>query len=137
PRCSQIVKTTGDFAGAVSNAPDAAGGRRCLKPDCAYSYLRASRGSTRDARRAGRYAASCAAISNTTIAAASVAGSAGLTPNSNDSIQRDPAHTAGSPATAPITTSRVPPATTDATTRCDCAPSAMRIPISLVRRETL
>ena len=101
-----------------------------------YSYLRAAIGSTRDARRAGRYAASSAAPSIAEAANKMVTGSAGVTPNSIASIRRAAGTSAAKPIANPATTSVTASRTIIPTTEEGVAPKAIRSPISAVRRTT-
>src|SRR4051794_36445879 len=63
-------------------------------------------GSTRGARRAGRYAATSAAALSRTTHPAMVAGSVGVKPNNSSEDHRDTAQTASSPRAIPIATKR-------------------------------
>ena len=94
-------------------------------------------GSRRDARLAGRYAARTAATRSKRAATAVVTGSVAVKPKNIDSTEREAAQASGTPASAPKMTSRIASLTTMPMTVLLCAPSAMRIPISVVRRATL
>ena len=83
------------------------------------------------------YTAMSAAATSTALAPASVAGSAGVRPKSSDLTQRKASHATGSPIRMPIETRRTARASTIVMTRCRCAPSAMRMPSSFVRRATV
>jgi hypothetical protein len=67
---------------------------------------RAIVGSMRVARLAGKYAASMAAIANTTTAPARTLGSAGASPNNIDRRERETTQAAGKAMTRPATTRR-------------------------------
>ena len=67
-------------------------------------------------------------------AAADVAGSCGCTPNNMLDINRESQTAAPRPTAAPMTTGRMPTATTERSTARCSAPSARRTPISGVRR---
>ncbi len=88
------------------------------------------------ARRAGSALATSAAASSVVIATAYARASVGSRPNRNRPARFDNDHAARPPTTSPATTS--PPAwpTTPATMRDRVAPSAMRMPISLVCCDT-
>jgi hypothetical protein len=99
-----------------------------------YSQRSAAIGSTRAARRAGTNPASAAAQTITATATPIATGSAALNPNNWCSTTRPNPHAAPRPSATPTATihsvSRI---AIHSTLPCD-APSAMRIPISLVRR---
>src|SRR5438094_5324477 len=103
----------------------------------AYSYLIATSGSTRAARRAGRKAATNAAPTKTAIEVTLVTGSCAVTPKSITDTSFDAIQAIGRPITRPSATIR-PASYRISRSTCDCrAPSAIRTPISPVRRATL
>src|SRR6266545_2387774 len=69
-----------------------------------YSKRNAINGSTRVARRAGRYAAAPATVSKVSVAAAIVVGSVGLKPYRNAPIARVDIHASGMPIARPVST---------------------------------
>src|ERR1041384_1231412 len=75
---------------------------------CGYSYLNATSGSTRVARRAGIEQAKNAAQSATSNTIMYVAGSDAETPNNSDDIQRVSANAPAKPIAAPINVSTRP-----------------------------
>src|SRR5439155_16026035 len=101
-----------------------------------YSTLSASDGSTRAARRAGMRLATADTLSRIIAAPAHDTGSAAPIPYSAPATTRAAAIAARHPAARPTTATTNPcfmmrPRTVDG-----CAPSAIRIPISRVRRAT-
>src|ERR1700723_2670819 len=70
-----------------------------------YSYLSATIGSTRVARRTGMYAAANATTAINTGPASSVSGCPGLTPYNIESINRPSPYAAGTPIATPIASS--------------------------------
>lgn len=102
-----------------------------VKP--AYSYRRATTGSTRVARRAGIQQAASATPINASVTATNVAGSEAFTPKSKLVIRRVSAKAAATPNTTPKKARRRPSLRTMRSTRPRSAPSAMRTPISRVR----
>src|SRR3954453_2286706 len=101
-----------------------------------YSYLNATIGSTFVALRAGPKQASSATDMSTTAAAANVTGSAGVNPKSSDATMRVRAREATTPTATPIPAVNSPCPSTRPRMVLRLAPSAMRTPISLVRRVT-
>src|SRR6185503_6389761 len=99
-----------------------------------YSYRSATSGSTCVARRAGIKHASNAAPSATRNTSTYAAGSDAETPNNMLDIQRVNTKAAPSPITAPINVSAIPFPITILRIEDLCAPSAMRMPISCVRK---
>jgi hypothetical protein len=73
-----------------------------------YSYLNATNGSTFVARRAGIKLASSATTNNNTETAIKVILSVGVTPNSNDSMNRVNANEAPTPMTIPRNVKAIP-----------------------------
>jgi Aminotransferase class-V len=76
------------------------------KPQSNYSYRRATIGSTRDARRAGRYAANSATRIIKEVAAVMVSRSFGARPNRSDEMNWFNASAAARPTTTPTPTTR-------------------------------
>ena len=70
-------------------------------------------------------------------ASAIAIGSVGGSPNSSVATKRPDASAMTTPRTTPTATSTIDSRITSRSTSCRCAPSAMRMPISLVRRATL
>ena len=101
-----------------------------------HSWRSAPIGSTREARLAGRYAATTAMASISTAVAASIAGSVGDTPNRRLVTKRAAPNTKGIPAARPISTRISASRSTSHTTEARRAPNAVRIPISAVLRAT-
>src|SRR5437899_3861157 len=101
-----------------------------------HSYLNATMGSTRAARRAGNQPASRATALNNAIATTYATESVGATPNSSPRSTRVSTSAAMKPSANPIMAKRSEPPTTNRCTAAGSAPSAMRTPISLVRRAT-
>jgi hypothetical protein len=93
-------------------------------------------GETRDVRTAGIAPAAIATTSSTAAATAYVHGSLGDTPKSSDASTEDTAIAAVIPSAAPVSASRRVSPTTLARMRRLDAPSAIRTPISGVRRAT-
>ncbi len=116
-------------------------GRDCVLPrfpsDTTHSWRSAIIGSTRDARRAGPKLATSAALSRMAAATASARGSFGFMSNRNDSMSRAEAMAVGTLIASPMTTSTQTSRNTIQMTLPRRAPSAIRIPISLVRRATV
>src|SRR5262245_32392858 len=104
---------------------------------CDYSQRKATSGSTLAARRAGSITARAATTNISKAATARVRGSVGLTPNKRDAIKRVTASDAGTPSAIPPSTSHRLSLKTIRSTPMGVAPSARRIPISLVRRATV
>jgi putative ABC transport system permease protein len=102
-----------------------------------YSYRNASIGSTRVARRAGRYPATSATTINSVAAAASAIGSCADRSNSCDCTTRLSAIASGRPTATPMTTISATSFSTSHMTELRSAPSAIRMPISRVRRATV
>src|ERR1017187_5306280 len=102
-----------------------------------YSWRKASMGSMRDARRAGTWAASrpttIMATTAKTIVTLSLPGRSFITPATKDFPQR----AMGAPTTSPAATIANASLRTMRVTSLPVAPSAMRMPISLVRRVTV
>src|SRR5258708_35945376 len=99
-----------------------------------YSYLRATIGSTLAALRAGSSAASAATTIISMDAIEMVAGSVGLTPNNNPEMSRDATSANGTPMAMPASTSNKLSRSTIPSMLARVAPSASRMPISLVLR---
>ena len=101
-----------------------------------YSARSASSGAIRVARRAGRYAASVAESDNTIAAVTRTIGSTGLTCYSRllDNLPMPAA--SNKPIARPTIVVRMPSRTMSFWRSCAVAPSAMRMPISRVRRDT-
>lgn len=110
---------------------------RCLFFLQFYSCRKATIGSIREARCAGATAATTAAPARIATAPISAAGSRGFTPKSSDSAYFDASKAAVTPTTMPPSPSRTTSDSTSHSTLARSAPSAIRIPISLVRRATL
>src|SRR5262245_3127375 len=101
-----------------------------------YSWRSAMTGSTREARRAGMRAAERPSPANVRIAAISVNPSHGLTPNRMVETILPPAAASGRPTSSPATTGVIDSVRIPRNTVIGRAPSAMRTPISAVRRAT-
>src|SRR5690348_14049696 len=104
--------------------------------DASYSVLSAIIGSTPAARRAGMYAAANVAARRMPATTTITNGSLELTPNSICLSTRLPSTAPPSPSTNPTPVNAAPRANTEPMTLCRSAPSAMRMPISRVRRAT-
>src|SRR5207245_2523816 len=91
-----------------------------------HSYLNATMGSTRAARRAGNQPASRATALNNAIATTYATGSVGATPNSSPRSTRVSTSAAMKPSANPIMAKRSGPPTTNRCTAAGSAPSAMR-----------
>src|SRR4030095_9875756 len=102
-----------------------------------HSYLKAFTGSTRQARRAGKRAAIKAVITKVKAAPAIVHGSCLETPKRTVSINRVNVNAAARPAAIPATAGISESLTIGRITADLCAPSATRIPISVVRHLTV
>src|ERR1700731_950783 len=102
-----------------------------------YSYRSETIGSTRDARRAGTYAANSATAPNIAGTAKNTIGSRALTPNNRVSSRRDKPQAAAMPMTTPASVRIAPCATTILLAWLAFAPKASRIPISCVRCPTV
>ena len=85
-------------------------------------------------RRAGNNEASDARISTKTAAKASANGSKGLTPKRKEPTNRETAATPTSPTAQPTIATLAEDEKTRRTTRARCAPKAIRMAISCVRR---
>ena len=94
-------------------------------------------GSILDARRAGAYPARIAATISVPTATPNEMGSFGLTTNKNDPTSLDNPYAAGNPIANQIIDNTITCRSTIQMTPPRPAPSAMRIPISLVRRATV
>src|SRR5262249_46054530 len=105
-------------------------------PQSNHSSRNAAIGSTRAALRAGRYPAKAATLSSSNVAAAIVDGSFGLNPKSKVEAVCVAASDANSPTATPATTSANASRNTSQMTFPRRAPSAIRMPISFVRRAT-
>src|SRR2546430_897970 len=101
-----------------------------------HSYLRATIGSTRAARREGSQQASTATAARITGTATKVARSVGETPYNCARSTRAPASAAARPAAVATPIARTPRPTNSRTTSLLRAPSAMRMPTSRVRSAT-
>ena len=106
--------TAGNTASGRSSASRWSCGRSSISP---YSPLSDSIGSTRDARRAGRYAASRPTTTIPPATAAKVPGSSASTPNRRLRSARVDAAATASPTTTPINRTRAPCPTTIPWTR--------------------
>src|SRR5215831_21156798 len=93
-------------------------------------------GSVLEAFHAGREPAARAALSNIVSADTRDHGSPGLTPKRRDSMTFEAPSAIGRPIANPIIASNRTSRSTIQRTVSRCAPSAIRIPISLVRRAT-
>lgn len=102
-----------------------------------YSNRSAITGSMADARRPGKYAASNAIVNSSSDTARIVGKSPGETPKSMLAISRFAASEHGMPSTTPNRASSIASRNTIQRMVFLCAPSAVRIPISLVRRVTV
>src|SRR5581483_5113052 len=98
--------------------------------------LNETTGSTRIARRAGRYAAASITATSATLTPANVAGSCGVTPNNKLSMIRVAASAPARPIARPTTAIRTACPSTSERMSCGCAPSARRMPISRRRCAT-
>jgi hypothetical protein len=101
-----------------------------------YSCLNVVIGSVFAARRAGIQHAIIETTASNNGTPAKVSGSAALTPYSRFFITRDIASGTGKPIATPIAVSFKPSRKTILSTSPDCAPSAIRRPISRARRLT-
>ena len=101
-----------------------------------FFFRNAVLGSRRMARRAGIYEASSATRERSTATPANVIGSVALTPKRRLDKRRVMTKDAAMPMATPRTASRAPSPTIRRSTSLRCAPSAMRMPISWVRRVT-
>ena len=102
----------------------------------AYSCLSEAMGSSLAARRAGQYDAAKPTASRIPAVSSSVVGSAPRTPNSRLSTKRARPMAATSPSATPLPTRIIERPRIKPMTAPRCAPSAIRKPISPVRRET-
>src|SRR5215208_2650989 len=100
------------------------------------SFLSASTGFTRVARRAGMYEARVAIAASTRAMAPNVTGSVALTSNSIPLMRRVSARAPPRPSAIPTAASPAPCRTTSASTSRGEAPSAIRMPSSCVRWAT-
>src|SRR5262245_38790608 len=103
----------------------------------AYSYRNAVIGSTRDARRAGTYAAVAADTTSTRVASPSVAGSPAVNPYNRPDTTRAAASASGRPTAIPAASITSVCRRINHRTDLAVAPSAIRIPISPVRCATV
>src|SRR2546421_1925253 len=101
-----------------------------------HSYLKATIGSTRAARREGSQQASTATAARITGTATKVARSVGETPYNCARSTRAPASAAARPVAVATPIARRPRPTNSRTTSPLRAPSAMRMPTSRVRSAT-
>src|SRR2546422_8741650 len=101
-----------------------------------YSHRNATIASTRDAWRAGTYPATIVTASTASVAASTVAGSYGLTSNNCARSSRAAASAIGMPSATPVTTIASVSRRIMRWMTPPLAPSAMRTPISRVRRAT-
>ena len=101
-----------------------------------YSPRSASIGSTLAARRAGSTAASKATAASIAVVVPRTSGLHASTPKSSAVIRWPAAMAAGRPMSSPRPTCRKAPRSTISCTWARLAPSAMRMPISLVRCAT-
>src|SRR5947207_1759889 len=102
-----------------------------------YSYLKATIGSTRAARREGTKLASAVTPSSTTVTNPKTRGSCGDSWNNRGPSQLHPARAITTPMTIPAAPSDKPSLTTSFTKSRRCAPSAARTPSSWIRCDTL
>src|SRR5216683_1232487 len=98
-----------------------------------YSALKACIGSILEARHAGAAHAPAATISNVTVIDTNTIGSSGFVPYNSERIRNPTTAPPATPIASPITTGRNPSRNTSASTCSRCAPSAIRIPISVTR----
>src|SRR5262249_2700489 len=105
-------------------------------PQSSHSHRSATIGSTFVARRAGSQQANNATSSNTKAITPKVNGSVGRTLNNKVSIHLVNAKAVNSPITTPIRASFSPCVRISFNTSRRCAPSAIRMPSSCVRRLT-
>src|SRR5215471_9597852 len=103
------------------------------RKDTNHSHRSATSGSTFAALRAGIQQANKTTNNNNAATAPYVHKSAGRTPNSKSSIHRVRAKAAGNPIATPTEASFKPCPTISLSTAPDCAPNAIRTPISCVR----
>src|SRR5215475_5013597 len=101
-----------------------------------YSWRNAAIGSTRDALRAGMKLAAAATPTSSDAATRVATGSTAPISNSVDEIKRVAASAIGAPIAIPALTSQALSLNAIRNTSARVAPSAMRTPISRVRRET-
>ena len=87
----------------------------------------------RAARSAGKYPASSATAANTTIIAANVSGSVAVTPYNKEAANRVASNAPTNPIAAPSPAKRIVSPKINCRTVAGDAPSAMRIPISVLR----
>lgn len=106
------------------------------RPPPAQSARSALAGGILDARLAGSSVAAVVTAPSRSVAPTSVTGSCGVTPYSSPWRTRPPNHDANRPVAMPAMAGQIPWRTTMPTTSLEAAPSAMRMPISLVRRLT-
>src|SRR5216684_2509156 len=102
-----------------------------------YSYRKATKGSTKVARRAGKNDAATATSVRISATPPNVRGSYALTPYRKLLNRRVSANAARIPTPTPARANRKPSPTTIRKTSSGCAPSVTRIPISLVRCVTV
>ena len=105
-------------------------------PPYAHSHRSADIGSRRPARRAGTIPAMAAKTSRISRANPNAGKSSTPTPYSNEREIRPSAHTAGTPVTIPLKARPIASRKISQIIPPRVAPSAMRIPISFVRRVT-
>src|SRR5262249_27566350 len=103
----------------------------------AYSHRSATIGSTFAALRAGIQHADKATNSNNAATAPYVHASVGRTSNNKSSIHRVRAKAADNPIATPIKANFKPGPTISSSTARDCAPKAIRTPISCLRCVTV
>ncbi len=101
-----------------------------------HSYLKTTNGSTREARRAGKYPATAATVIISRIATVRTTGSFGVIPNSIRVMNRVNATEEANPIKPPSAIKNNVSRNTSHTTWDRRAPSAIRTPISPVRRLT-
>src|SRR6266581_2549574 len=117
-------------------APCVDGRRGTFCADKPHSVRRATMGSTRMARRAGKKQARAAIAARRRVTAPRLSGSKGLTRKRRLLIRRVSISEPTKPAARPRTTSFIPWEMISARTFWGWAPSAIRTPISCVRRLT-
>src|SRR2546425_10485376 len=125
----------GGEAGALRERAD--GKTEILEERVHHSYLKATIGSTRAARREGTKLASTVTPSSTTVTNPKTSGSCGDSWNNSGLSQWPPARAITTPITIPAAPSDKPSSTTSLTRSRCCAPRAARTPSSWVRCETV